>query len=688
MNQRTAARLAWSVWAIALLLAGVALAIVAIDRPVFQLVENTIFVGIFVAMGAVGALIVGRHRRNSVGWILLAIAASAGLGFAGAEYAHHATVVDPGSLPGEAWAWWIGDFLWVMILALPSTFLLLLFPDGRVPSPRWRPFLWVLSAFVGIAVVAFALDPTSYAGGRVSSPVGVEAIRPVVRFLDGPGYLLLLALAVVCAASLVLRYRRTDRPQRQQIKWFLFGVSILVLYFVVDGVLTLLGVEADPVVNDVGSVIAFASLPVGLGIGILRHRLYDVDVVINRTVLFGILAAFITAIYVGIVIGIGSLVGGRGNLFLSIVATAVVAVAFQPVQSRARHFANRLVYGKRATPYEVLSTFSDHLGEAFSTEDILPRMAGMIGEATGAERARVWIRVGSELRPAAVWPANAPHGAPLRSDPDRLPAFPQGERAFPVRHQGELLGALSLFSSRREPLTATQEKLVSDLAGQAGLILRNVRLIEELRASRQRLVTAQDEERRRLERDIHDGAQQQLVALAVKLRLARTLAGRDAERAQSLLDELQEETQEALENLRDLARGIYPPLLEDKGLAAALEAQARKVPFPVTVEPNGIGRYSAEAEATAYFCVLEALQNAAKYAEASSAVIRLGRDDGHLVFSVTDDGRGFDPANTPPGSGLQNMADRIDALGGSLHIRSSPGEGTEVSGFIPVGSQP
>ncbi|MGH2546385.1 MAG: GAF domain-containing sensor histidine kinase, partial [Actinomycetota bacterium] len=263
-------------------------------------------------------------------------------------------------------------------------------------------------------------------------------------------------------------------------------------------------------------------------------------------------------------------------------------------------------------------------------------------------------------------------------------AFPEGERAFPVRHQGELLGALSVETSRREPLNPTQEKLVTDLAGQVGLILRNVRLIEELRASRQRLVAAQDEERRRLERNIHDGAQQQLVALAVKIRLARTLADRDLEKAQSLLDDLQGETQDALENLRDLARGIYPPLLADKGLAAALEAQARKVPFPVRVEPNGIGRYPAEAEATAYFCVLEALQNATKYAEASSATVRLGLKDDQLLFTVSDDGRGFDPATTPRGTGLQNMADRLEALGGSLDVESGPGRGTTVAGQIPV----
>jgi signal transduction histidine kinase len=661
-----------------------ALVISALDRPWFRVVENVFYLGIFMAMGVVGGLVIGRQHRNAVGWILVATSALAALVFISTEYAHHGTVVDPGSLPGMAWAWWLGDFIWLGILSLPTVFLLLLFPDGRVPSPRWRPFLWGTTALIGVVAVLFALDPRSYAGGQYANPVGVDGLRPVVRLVEGPGYSILLVLAVVSMTSLILRYRRAEGPQRQQIKWFLFSVSVLVLYFLLDGALTLLGVESPYWVGAVGSVVAFASVPVGLGIAILRGGLYDVDVVINRTVLYGVLAIFITVVYVGIVVGMGALVGSRGNLFLSIVATAVVALAFQPVRQWARHFANRLVYGKRATPYEVLSEFSEHVGDAQSTESVLPQMARMIGEATGADRATVWVRVGDEFRPAAGWPEGSARTAPLRAEGTELPRFAEGERAFAVRHQGELLGALSVATSRREPLNPTQEKLIADLAGQAGLILRNVRLIEELRASRQRLVTAQDEERRRLERNIHDGAQQQLVALAVKLRLARTLTAKDAERAQSLLDDLQAETQEALENLRDLARGIYPPLLADQGLAAALEAQARKVPFPVEVQPNGVGRYPADAEATAYFCVLEALQNAAKYAGPSRAVVRLLEEDGLLVFSVTDDGSGFDVDTTSKGAGLQNMTDRVDALGGSVAIASAPGRGTTITGRIPV----
>jgi signal transduction histidine kinase len=222
------------------------------------------------------------------------------------------------------------------------------------------------------------------------------------------------------------------------------------------------------------------------------------------------------------------------------------------------------------------------------------------------------------------------------------------------------------------------------VAAQTGLVLRNVRLIEELRESRRRIVAAQDERAKALERNLHDGAQQQLVALAVKQRLAEALVERDPARARSMLADIQAETQDALENLRDLARGIYPPLLADKGLGASLEAQARKAALPVDVEAADVGRHPQEVESAVYFSCLEALQNAAKYARASRATIALARDPGRLRFQVADDGVGFDAATTSYGTGLQGMADRLDAIGGALEIRSTPGSGTTIVGTIPV----
>jgi signal transduction histidine kinase len=266
-------------------------------------------------------------------------------------------------------------------------------------------------------------------------------------------------------------------------------------------------------------------------------------------------------------------------------------------------------------------------------------------------------------------------------DGQEMPPVPGADLSVPVLHQGELLGAISLQMPKDEPLRPAGEQLVADVASQAGLVLSNAGLIEDLRASRQRLVTAQDEARRRLERNIHDGAQQDLVALAIKLKLTATTV--NEEPARQMLGELQADAVGALKNLRDLARGIYPPLLADLGLAAALSAQASKSTLPVTVEADGIGRYGQDTEAAVYFCCLEALQNIAKYAQASSARICLQAQNGTLRFTVSDDGAGYDARRTPLGSGQRNMADRLAALGGRLEVRSAPGQGTTITAQLP-----
>ncbi|MGA8667607.1 MAG: sensor histidine kinase, partial [Candidatus Dormiibacterota bacterium] len=326
-----------------------------------------------------------------------------------------------------------------------------------------------------------------------------------------------------------------------------------------------------------------------------------------------------------------------------------------------------------------------------AADEVLPRMARVLKEGTGAEFATVWLRGGADLRPAATFPDGIAAHESLHTSNVALPLLPEATRTAEVRHQGELLGALSVTKRRGESLTPIEEKLVDDLAHQAGLVLKNVGLsadlrarLDDLRASRQRLVHAQDLERRRLERNLHDGAQQHLVALKVKLGLAEMLLGRDPTKAMATLEQLKGDADEALETLRDLARGIYPPLLADKGLVVALESQARKATVPVTVRTDGVERYSQDVEATVYFCVLEALQNVQKYARASHVGVRLHGQGESLTFEVYDDGVGFDSAIAKKGAGLTNMADRLDSLGGSLKVTSSPNGGTTISGTLAV----
>ncbi len=315
----------------------------------------------------------------------------------------------------------------------------------------------------------------------------------------------------------------------------------------------------------------FALIPIAIGIAVLRYRLYEIDVVVRKAVIVAAMTALFTVVYVAIVGGVGAAVGASSTPALSFAAAAVVALLFQPALVRARRFADRVVYGKRATPYEVLSAFSERVAETYADEDVLPRMAHVLADAVGADRADVWLRIGEQLTVSASWPTDAVPHPSLRMSGDDLPSLPS-DASFPVEHQGELLGALTVEMPANDPLDPARSKLVDDLASQAGLVLRNVRLTEDLRArfddlkaAQKRLVAAQDQERRRLERNIHDGAQQQLVALAVKLRLAEGLVAKDPGQAETMLQELRTETQDALEDLRDLARGIYPPLVGGQG---------------------------------------------------------------------------------------------------------------------------
>ena len=525
------------------------------------------------------------------------------------------------------------------------------------------------------AITAWPVSDRLLANIGDSAPAAAPTSFKIAYNVQVAGILIGFVVGLVCALSLILRIRRASGDQREQLKWFAFAAAILVVSIIVT----------SPILNapTIIGTLSFPLLPIASAVAILKYRLYDIDVVINKTVVFATLVAFATAVYLAVVVGIGSLIGRTNNLVLSILATAIVAVAFQPLRARARRLANRLVYGKRATPYEVLSEFSDRVGGSFATDDVLPRAAQLLGRGTGASRAEVWLRVGDELSLAAVWPEGEGSGRTLALVDRELPPMEDASLSVPVRHRGELLGALTVTKPANEPLTPAEGELVTDLASQAGLILRNVALITELRASRQRLVHAQDEERRRLERNLHDGAQQQLVALSVKVRLVQSLVGREDDRARDMLDQIQSDSQAALEDLRDLAHGIYPPLLADKGLAAALDAQARKSPIPVSIDPDGSGRYSQDVESAVYFCVLEALNNVAKYAGARRVTVHLSERDGNLRFEVVDDGRGFD-SNASHGTGLRGMADRMDAIGGRLQVASEPDHGTSVIGEVPV----
>jgi signal transduction histidine kinase len=646
----------------------------------------------------VGALIVWRQPRNWAGWLFLITGTPLPLLTIAQQLLILGTKVDPGSVPlMDLWAF-VGEYGIYPIALLPLLFLL--YPDGHPPSRRWR---WAAVGLIGgasFSVLGFLFRPGPFNaflgdGLLYVNPLGIDAFAGLGTAMITIGAIVGLLSAFSTVIAVRQRFKRSRGEERQQMRWLAYVASLAGGFFALQWLLGFVAELFSPDANAPVFEVLFAltaftivlGVPAAYLVAIFRHGLWDLDVVVKKTVQYGVLLiGLLGAVALLLVAAPVILVGGDGTLPSGVVpgfvAGIVVALAIAVLRAPARRLANRVVYGGRATPYEVLSEFTGRVGETYSTEDVLPRMAQLLGEATGARVARVWLRVGTVFRAEATWPGDAPPAGDVPSG-ERLASFGD-DHAFEVRHQGELLGALTVTEAPDDPITPAKERLARDMASQAGLVLRNVRLIEELRDSRRRIVAAQDERAKKLERNIHDGAQQQLVALAVQLRLADSLIERDASKAHDLLADLQGRTSQTLEDLRDLARGIYPPLLADQGLPAAIEAQARRSPVSVTVDPDGVGRYDQDVEAAIYFACLEALNNVAKYADASSARIRLWQEDGQLGFEVSDDGRGFDVTSARSGSGLQGISDRIEAVGGSVRVASSPGSGTRLSGWIPI----
>jgi len=573
------------------------------------------------------------------------------------------------------WTWVPGIFLLVTLLPL-------LFPDRRSLSGRDR---WVailaIGAMIGVSVAFHSIDLTSAALlGDVEPPGWV-----------GIPFLALLVSVVASLWSMVGRWRRSEGEARNQFRWVGWGASIFGGSF---GVLILdwFG-RNDPNALDTFSIVSILSglvLMTSLTVAITRFGLYGIDVVINRTVMVGTLGFMITGLYIGVVAVVGELLGtDEINFDLQVAAAVLVAVSFGPARRRAQQWANRFVYGKRATPYEVLSRFS-HRATETSDEDLLVRIPNLIVEGTGAIEATIWVVEDEVFVPAATSPVGA-----ARLPLERGDTFsdPSADYSTPVYHDGELLGGVSLIRGRGEVIPPAEVQLIGDLSAGLGLALRNTRLtrrlreqVEDLEASRERVLAAADAARRSLERDLDSGPQQQLVALKVMLGPTRSLAEQQgASQTAAVLRQLEEEAGDAIQTVRDFSGGVYPPLLEAEGLVVALSERAGRASLEIDVTANEVGRYSREIEAAVYFTTLEALQNTAKYAGTDRASVALdGSSGGVLRFVVTDAGGGFNRDDVASGSGLENMADRLDALGGSLAVESEPGRGTSVTGEIPL----
>jgi signal transduction histidine kinase len=685
------------IWGLTILLLAAALTLAVrngslSEDPTFAVLAIAMMVGYV----SIGALVASRLPNSPIGWVMLAAGTGFLISVSSSDYAIYTLYTNPGALPFGSFAVWLQTFTFLVPVGA-VVLLIALFPTGSAASPRWRwlPYAIVADFALGVVTSMFRAGPVDVSDvpgiPDPQNPLGIQALDPVLKATQWVVGLGGLALGILAVVSLVMRYRAARGEERQQIRLLAY-VGLIAIVLLLTMVTAIGPQEGDSTtLNDalfLAFFIAFGiGIPAAAAIAVLRYRLWDLDMVLKKTIVATVLLLLLVAASGVALLLVGWLVvGPLGAPGAALVLGIGIGALAWPLLRLCRRIADRIVYGRRATPYEVLTQFSDRMAESYATDDVLPRMAAILGAGTGAKGVTIWLLVGNQLRPATTWP---PHDARAEDPGDLAPAATLADLTgdvFVVRHQGEQLGAITASMHANDPMNPTKEKLVKDLAGQAGLVLRNVRLIEELRASRRRLVAAQDAERRRLERNIHDGSQQQLVALQVKQRLVDGLIEKDPAKARELMAQLQADTVEALDDLRDLARGIYPPLLADQGLGAALESQARKSPVPISVETDGVERYSQDVEAAVYFCALEALNNLSKYAGATQATVSLSQTDGTLTFAVSDDGVGFSVGERGSnGTGLQGMADRLDAIGGALEIRSAPGEGTTVLGRVPVG---
>jgi signal transduction histidine kinase len=614
--------------------------------------------------------VIARRTAAAVGGLFCVAGLTAALTLAAREWAARAELIDPGSLPaGEALAW-VGSWAWIGTIPLVGAVITLLFPDGRLHSARWRPALWFSIATLGVLLVAYAFSEGALENlSPIENPVGF--LPEGVRDLGG----LLVVAVPLGLASLVARYRSARDERRQQLKWIAAAACLFVVLTVVQVIAAAVDESAE-----IGWLINVGTLGLvaAAGMAVLRYRLYDLDRVVNRTIVYGALTAGVVAIYVGTVAGLGELLDSSG-IGVSLIATGLVAVAAQPLRIALQQRVDRLMYGDRDDPYRALSGLGERLGQALDPDAVLPAIVEAVADGLRLPYVAIELEHGSERRLAAR------HGEPRGGELARLP----------LEYRGVAVGELVVAPrSASEPLGAADLRLLSDLARQAGVAAHAVALTRDLRHSRERLVATREEERRRLRRDLHDGLGPTLAGIALELESARALIEPDPDAARELLGRLKVEVQQAIADIRRIAHDLRPPALDELGLVAAVREQAARIgvgangaanagALRIEVEaPAALPPLPAAVEVAAYRIAQEALTNVSRHAAAGRCQVRIDVN-GALELEVSDDGGGL-PAERGAGVGLTSMRERAEELGGSFSVESARGGGTVVRATLPV----
>jgi two-component system NarL family sensor kinase len=630
---------------------------------------SVLVIPIAITSAALGVLVRLRRPDNLVGWLLLANGLSLATLALAWPYAYYGGVSHPGSLPGASWAalWseigWPGLYVFLMAIAF-------VFPDGHLPSPRWRKVIVAtVISYIGLEL-GFAFHP-----GHFDPPLD-HLSKPTPSYPSSlelvwvPFYIGVLGSLFAAFFAVRSRLKQSAGTERLQILWFTYAAMLIPLALVIN---ILGGLAAGTGTDVVTGIVIFAMLiaiPAAVTIGILRYRLFDIELAINRTLVYGTLTVCIVLAYVIVVSGLSALISQNG--VAGVLAAGLVAAGVQPARLRLQRRADRWVYGDRSDPYAALTRLGERLQGTLAPEEVVQTVVDSVAEALRLRYAAIEFDRDGSVETAAA------HGERASGDVRRLPLI----------YNGETIANLVVQVPPGRELTAPDERLLEDLAKHAAPAVHTVRLNADLQLSRERLVAAREEERRRLRRDLHDGLGPALAGMALKLDAARNRAGDP--NVDEILGELRGETQDAIADVRRVVYELRPPALDELGLVGALREQALRLSaqdggaggLRVNVEaPDALPSLPAAAEVAAYRIATEAITNVVRHAGARHCVVRV-RLDGRLEIEVADDGRGIGEAKH--GVGLTSMQERAGELGGSCAIGTGDRGGTVVRAELPL----
>lgn len=617
-----------------------------------------------VAFAAVGVLVVWQRPGHRLGPLFCAAGVVLALMGASQEYARRTLLHAPGSLPSGTFAAWLSDLMAPLTVGLIAGLLPQLFPTGRPLSRRWRLPVWAAAGFVVFAAVGNAFTPQDLESvPHIPNPYGMQSAEAVFGTLIGLATLCGAIALVAGVAALVTRWRRSRGEERQQLKWFLAGIAPLPIPVVLHSV--------APGASDAAISIVLVVVPVTMGVAILRYRLYDLDLAVNRTVVYATLTAAVALAYLAVV-GLGEIVvGGEVTLAGHVVAAVVAAEVLQSMRGRVQQGVDRLFYGDRSRPYDVVARLGRGLERAVVPDTVLLGVVETVADALRLPYVAI------ELRDGDRWTMTAEHGHPV-----------DGADRFPMVYQADSVGRLVV--GRRgggEPFAAADRRLLEDLARQAGVAAHAVQTTTALLRSRAELVTAREEERRRLRRDLHDGLGPALAGVTLGLHAARVQVRRDPDQAETLLAGIEGQIEDAVTDIRRLVYGLRPPALDEFGLVRAVQLHATRMEgteglaVAIDAPSDGLGPLPAAVEVAAYRIATEALTNVVRHANAERCTVRLAHN-GALEVEITDDGHGLDPLRGV-GVGLTAMRERAAELGGTVTIESSE-TGTRVLARLPT----